>query len=117
MIIDLRALAAETDRKLSEQGFDMSQDSGRFRVLPDMGIEVVVDEVDGVEGSLTLGTFGDWRDAPRFWAGFRGGYSPGTWGDENGVFIAPTETGHPCPVCYLLGGFHDRARHGSRVTT
>lgn len=65
--------------------------------------------------TFMFGVFGDWRDSGTIWHGPMGPMHVGTWGNPaHGVLFAVGSGAAPCPVCRLLGGFHDDDVHDAR---
>lgn len=68
-------------------------------------------------GEVTLnGLFFDWRaGVPNVWHGPAGPMMLGTWGDRgHGVLVLLSSGALPCPVCRVLGGFHDDEVHDDK---
>jgi hypothetical protein len=71
------------------------------------------DMLAGEPGSITLAHLYDWRQGGRsFWHGEFGPLSVGTYGgDRVLVLMTANAPNQPCPVCSLVGGFHDEEWH------
>lgn len=79
----------------------MASSRGAFRLALIDGAYVVGSVDDGKPVTLTIEPCGRITMSPR--------YSTGSWGGASrGVLVSADQTGQPCPVCGLFGGFHEQ---------
>jgi len=72
-------------------------------------------EPDITGGQPFHGELHDSRTLAPYWSGPEGPLVMGSWGWPGDVWFVPlSSVGLPCPVCRVLGGFHDRDQHDSK---